>query len=117
MLLEWKLQSCPLGSETPTLTHLKHVRKVTGKTPSQLAEYEASSVPESLRYIYNYFLDFYNGDKFRYSELMAWQQYAGIELNYREAELIRQICLERKAYEFKRQQAEIEYMRTKKPKR
>jgi len=48
---------------------------------------------------------------------MAWQQYAGIELNYREAELIRQICLERKAYEFKRQQAEIEYMRTRKPKR
>ena len=43
---------------------------------------------------------------------MAWQQYAGVELNYREAELIRQICLERKAYEFKRQQAEIEYMRT-----
>ena len=77
----------------------------------------ARPIPDSLLYIYKLFLDFYNGDKFRYSELMAWQQYAGVELNYREAELIRQICLERKAYEFKRQQAEIEYMRTRKPKR
>lgn len=93
------------------------VRKVTGKTPSQLAEYEANSIPQSLRYIYNFFLDFYNGDKFSYTELQSWQQYMGVELDYREAELIRQICLERQAFEYKRQQAELEYMKSKKPKR
>lgn len=93
------------------------MRKVTGKTPSQLAEYEANSIPQSLRYIYNFFLDFYNGDKFSYTELQSWQHYMGVELNYREAELIRQICLERQAFDYKRQQAELEYMKSKKPKR
>lgn len=111
------MNSCPLGSKTPTLKHLQQVKKVTGKTPSQLAEYEASSIPESIRYIYNLFLDFYNGDKFSYSELMSWQQYMGIELDHRETELIRQICLERKAFEFRQQQAEIEHYRNQKPKR
>jgi hypothetical protein len=41
----------------------------------------------------------------------------GVELDYREAELIRQICLERQAFDYKRQQAELEYMKSKKPKR
>ena len=42
---------------------------------------------------------------------MAWQDYAGVTLEYREIELIRQICLERQMFDFKRQQAEIEYMK------
>lgn len=57
------------------------------------------------------FLDFYNGDKFSYSELQAWQSYTGFELNYQEAELIRQLCLERTMFDYRRQQAELEYMK------
>ena len=57
------------------------------------------------------FLDFYNGDKFSYCELMAWQKYADVTLEYREIELIRQICLERQMFDYKRQQAELEYMK------
>lgn len=117
MLLEWKLTSCPFGSDIPTIKHLQHVKKVTGKVPSQLAEYEASSIPQSLRYIYNLFLDFYNGDKFSYTELQSWQDYLGLNFTYREVELIRQICLERQTFDYKRKQAEIEYMKAKIPKR
>lgn len=93
-----------IGSKASLLEQLKQVKKVTGKTPSQLAEYESKSLPRSLAYIYHYFQDFYNGDQFSYTELQSWQKFIGFELAYWEAELIRQLCLERLAFDFKRQQ-------------
>ena len=51
----------------------------------------------------------YNGDKFSYSEFNAWQDYIGVELDFRERELIRQICLERQAFDIRRQQELIEH--------
>lgn len=116
MLLEWAIYSCPFGSSTPTITHLNQVKKVTGKTPSQLRDYEASSVPECLRYVYKLYLDFYNGEKFTYAEFNAWKEYIGVELNHLECDIIRQICLEREAFLFRREQKRIEWERSQSPK-
>lgn len=108
--------SCPFGSNTPQLTHLTQVKKITGKTPPQLAAYENSSVPESLEYIYKLYLDFYNGERFSYTEFISWQKYLDIKLDYRESELIRQICLEHYAYLAERQAKYAEWEKAKKPK-
>jgi hypothetical protein len=104
----------PIGATSSLLTQLEHVRKVTGKTPSQLEEYESKQLPKELAYIYLYFQDFYNGDQFSYTELQSWQKFIGFDLAYWEAELIRQLCLERLAFDFKRQQDYIKSQKGKK---
>lgn len=98
----------PIGAKASLLEQLQNVRKQTGKTPSQLAQYESQELPSELRYLFLYYQDFYNGDQFSYTELLAWQQFAGIRLSHWEAELIRQLCLERHAFDFKRQQDHIQ---------
>src|SRR5574343_169448 len=107
-LLHWKMAVPPVGSKASLLDQLKHIKKVTGKTPSQLQEYEAAKLPSELSYIYTYFLDFYNGEKFSYTELQAWQNFVGFQLSYVEAELIRQLCLERLSFDYSRQQEYIQ---------
>ena len=100
-----------IGSKATLLSQLRQVQKVTGKTPAQLEEFENKILPAELAYIYHYFQDFYNGDQFSYTELQSWQKFIGFELAYWEAELIRQLCLERLAFDFKRQQ---EYLQNQK---
>lgn len=104
----------PIGGKASLLESLQHVRKVTGKTPSQLAEYESKQLPKEIAYIYLYFQDFYNGDQFSYTELHSWQKFMGFSLAYWEAEIIRQLCLERLAFDFKRQQDYIQSQKGKK---
>ena len=104
----------PIGSTASLLDQLKKVRQVTGKSPSQLEEYEKQQLPKELAYIYYYFQDFYNGDQFSYTELKSWQHFMGFDLVYWEAELIRQLCLERSAFDFKRQQ---DYLKSQKGKK
>jgi hypothetical protein len=104
----------PIGSKASLVDQLKHVRKVTGKTPAQLAEYEKKKLPRETSYVYLYFQDFYNGDQFSYTELQSWQQFMGFQLAYWEAELIRQLCLERLAFDYKRQQEFVQNEKGKK---
>lgn len=103
----------PIGASASLLDQLKKVRQVTGKTPSQLEEYESKQLPKEFAYVYLYFQDFYNGDQFSYTELQSWQKFIGFDLAYWEAELIRQLCLERSAFDYKRQQ---EYIKSQKGK-
>lgn len=104
----------PIGGKASLLSQLEHVQKVTGKTPSQLEEYQSRKLPKELAYIYLYFQDFYNGDQFSYTELQSWQHFMGFNIEYWEAELIRQLCLERTAFDFKRQQDYINSQKGKK---
>lgn len=104
----------PIGSKSSLYDNLCKVRQQTGKTPSQLEQFENVKVPEHLNYILCYFHDFYNGDQFSYTELQAWQRFAGIDLNYQEAELIRQLYLERAAFDYKRQTEHAESLKGKK---
>ncbi len=94
----------PFGSDVATIVHLRKVKKQTGKTPLQLQEFESKQAPQFLRYILDLFKDFYNGQTFSYMELESWQNVIGVEIDYVEAELIRQLCLEREAFDFKRHQ-------------
>lgn len=56
-----------------------------------LARYYASNIPPSLDYIYSLFLDFYNGEPFKYTEFNAWEQFKGLSLESHEKELIRDL--------------------------
>lgn len=108
----------PVGGKSTLYTQLVSVRKQTGKTPLQLKQYEECVIPKSLAYIYKYFQDFYNGDHFSYTELQAWESFIGFKLTYIEAELIRQLCLERTVFDAERARQTIEHERqNNKPKR
>lgn len=102
------MRTPPHGSTVSTLDHLLRVEKASGKTPSQLLEYRKTKCPPSLEYVLAYFYDFYNGYEFSYTELQSWQSFTGVELDYCEAELVRQLCLEKEAFNFKRNQAAID---------
>lgn len=104
----------PVGAKSSLYDQLSNVRKQTGKTPLQLEQYENAKISEEFTYILRYFADFYNGDQFSYTELQAWQSFTGIDLNYWEAELIRQLFLERMAFDAKRQNDYIESLKGKK---
>lgn len=103
-----------IGSKASLLSQLQHVKKVTGKTPSQLEIYENTKLPPHIAYIYHYFYDFYNGDQFSYTELQSWQKFIGFDLEWWETEIIRQLCLERLAFDYKRQQDYIQSQKGKK---
>lgn len=106
------MKTPPVGSKTPLLTQLQHVYKASKKKPLQLEQYEKLKPPVELDYIYRYWQDFYNGDQFSYTELQAWQQFMGVKLEYREAELIRQLSLERAVFDSNRLQQKIEQDKT-----
>lgn len=104
----------PVNSKSCLYDNLVNVRKQTGKTPLQLEQFEKSKISEKFDYILRYFYDFYNGDQFSYTELQAWQSFTGIQLDYWEAELIRQLFLERVAFDYKRQNDYLESIKGKK---
>lgn len=111
------MRTPPVGSSVSTLDHLVKVEKASGKTPAQLLTYRQTKCPSSLSYVLAYFNDFYNGHDFSYTELQSWQSFSGIKLDYCEAELMRQLCLEKEAFNFKRSQAAIDAKTGKTPRK
>lgn len=112
-MLEWGLNTAPIGSEAPLIKHLRSIKKQTGKTPPKLQEYEEKQAPSHFKYLLDLFYDFYNGQQFSYTELQSWLNLTCITLEPWEVEIIRQLCLEKDTFDSKRQLAYIKRQQSK----
>jgi len=102
-LLEWGLLRAPTNGGSTILAQLRQVEKQTRKTPERLRQYREEQAPPHLKYLLDYWNDFYNGQPFSYIELQAWLTLSKLELEPWEIEIIRQLSLEKDAINTKAQ--------------
>ena len=78
------------GSNRTKRQHLEQVYRTTGKRPRDL---ELAELPESVQYIWQWFLELQTGEAITYLEIDAWARLNSIELMPREARAL--MALER----------------------
>jgi len=82
-----KLNKCPDGSKVSLRKTLTHVEKCTHK---KITELELSrNQPQTLAYLWDIFLDLYNGNPFSHVELKAWMEMYDFQLTQLEIEVVK----------------------------